>query len=338
MKRRDFIVASGSTVLSGLATSQIQRSAIGLDFEISTPDKDPSKVDSLVIAFEKLEITPKYLDESEPVNVQGKVEVGGRIEKSNEVQTSVVNGGTKNLENDVDSIVLDGLNTSSTISGDVTVSIDHPDIQDSYSRQFYVNGSEIPDSRFYNFESGDSSGWNSLNDLSADTGQVYAGSYSGLIDSIQTGTYHARDIPSGYLGGLQPEKFIFYLYHDGKNSSGSGMRLINSNGNVEFGGGDDSTAVFVDGGNGTNVVDGTTTRVGPWREYKFIINWENSEFTATITETDTSTEIGTVTEPLKQGLNIESVQIDAYHSGDSGWQSGFAVNDWYDEIGLYATA
>jgi hypothetical protein len=144
MKRRDFIVASGSTVLSGLATSQIQRPAIGLDFEISTPDKDPSEVDSLVIEFETLEITPKYLDENETVNVQAKVEVNDRVEKSNEVQTSVVNGGTKNLENNIDSIVVDGLNVSSTISGDVTVSIDHPDIQDSYSRNFRMYGSEIP--------------------------------------------------------------------------------------------------------------------------------------------------------------------------------------------------
>jgi hypothetical protein len=159
MKRRDFIVASGSTVLSGLATSQIQRPAIGLDFEISTPDKDPSEVDSLVIEFETLEITPKYLDENETVNVQAKVEVANQTKRSNELQTSVINGRTKNLENSIDSIVVDGLNTSSSISGDVTVSIDHPDIQDSYSQQFYVNGSGILESVVEDFDDQSYSGW-----------------------------------------------------------------------------------------------------------------------------------------------------------------------------------
>jgi hypothetical protein len=157
MKRRKFMIASGSAVLSGVVASRIQRPAVGLDFEISTPDKDPSEVDSLLIEFETLKITPKYIDENEPVNVQAKVEVNGRIDKSNEVQTSVVNGETKNLENSIDSIVVDGLNASSTIYGVVTVSIDHPDIQDSYSRQFYVNSSEISDSVVYHFGGDDSS-------------------------------------------------------------------------------------------------------------------------------------------------------------------------------------
>jgi hypothetical protein len=146
MKRRNFILASGSTVLSGIVASRIQRPAIGLNFEISTPDKDPSKVDSLVIEFETLEITPKYIDEKEPVSIQAKVEVAGRVKKSNEVQASVVNGETKELEDGIDSIVIDGLNASSTISGEVTVSIDHSDVQDSYSRQFNITGEEIPDS------------------------------------------------------------------------------------------------------------------------------------------------------------------------------------------------
>jgi hypothetical protein len=144
MRRRNFILTSGSAVLSGLVASGIQRPAIGLNFEISTPNKDPSKVDSLMIEFETLEITPKYIDEKEPVSVQAKVEVAGRVKKSNEVQASIVNGELKELESSIDSIVIDGLNVSESISGEVTVSIDHPDVQDSYSRNFRMYGSEIP--------------------------------------------------------------------------------------------------------------------------------------------------------------------------------------------------
>jgi hypothetical protein len=205
MKRRDFILASGSTVLSGLVASGIQRPAIGLDFEISTPDKDPSKVDSLVIDFETLEITPRYLDEKEPVSVQAKVELNGRIEKSNEVQTSVVNGESKNLENNINSIVVDGLNASSTISGDVTVSIDHPDIQDSYSRQFEVNGSEIPDSGVSRWEFDDSTDTTTATD-SWDTnngtinGATYTNGYqgSGALDFDGTDDF----VDTGYDGSV----------------------------------------------------------------------------------------------------------------------------------------
>jgi hypothetical protein len=196
MKRRNFVVASGSTVLSGLATSQIQRPAIGLDFEISTPDKDPSEVDSLVIEFETLEITPKYLDEKEPVNVQAKVEVEDQTKKSNELQTLVKNGQKKDLKNDIDSIVVDGLNVSSTITGDVTVSINHPDMQDSYSRQFYVNGSEIPGSEKlhsrYDFSELENGTTSNLPDLTGNGYDLTKGSFSGVgvsINGVQSGEF-----------------------------------------------------------------------------------------------------------------------------------------------------
>jgi hypothetical protein len=175
MNRRDFIIASGSAVLSGLVASGIQRPALGLNFQISAPDAEPSKVDSLVIEFETLEITPKYLDEKEPIIVQAKVEVGGQVEKSNKVQTSVANGETKNLKNNIDSLVVDGLESSSSIMGDVTVSLDHPDIQDSYSRQFNITGSGIPDSVIDHYETS----------LYEDQDSTLSNYYNGSIDSYQ---------------------------------------------------------------------------------------------------------------------------------------------------------
>jgi hypothetical protein len=152
LKRRNFILASGSTVLSGIVTSRIQRPAIGLNFEISTPDKNPSEVNSLVIDFETLQITPQYIDERESISVQAEVEVAGSTKQSNRFQTSVENGETKELKDRIDALVVDGLNVSRTISGNVTISIDHPDIQDSYARQFNITSSGISESVVDNFE------------------------------------------------------------------------------------------------------------------------------------------------------------------------------------------
>jgi hypothetical protein len=238
MKRRDFIVASGSTVLSGLATSQIQRSAMGLDFEISTPNKDPSKVDSLLIEFETLEITPKYLDENDPVSVQAKVEVANQTKKSNEVQTSVVNGESKNLENSIDSLVVDGLNASSTISGDVTVSIDHPDIQNSYSQQFKVNGSEIPESAIHQWKFSDGSGTTATD--SEDSNDLSLSGPTWVSDTSAEGDYvldfdGTDDTANGSavsaLGGNNAHSFAITLDLDNyvTDPTGVGNILVNTN-------------------------------------------------------------------------------------------------------------
>lgn len=54
MKRRPFLVASGSAILTGTGFSELQKSALGLDFEIENiPDKNPSNVDSILLDFNK---------------------------------------------------------------------------------------------------------------------------------------------------------------------------------------------------------------------------------------------------------------------------------------------
>lgn len=149
MKRRDFVFTSGSAILTGaFGLSQTQRSAVGVNFELSgIPEKNPKNINHLTVNFTKLEITPEYLDESESVTVKTELDVDshGRDESS-EIDVSVTNGETKQLSGRVEPIIVDGINTEGGIFGTVTVTVDHSDIQDSYSRRFNINDSEIPNS------------------------------------------------------------------------------------------------------------------------------------------------------------------------------------------------
>lgn len=79
MERRRFLVASGSTILAGTALNSLQRPAVGLDFEISTvPNRKPSDVDSILIEFTNLEITPSYLDDSEDLGIKIELDIDGK--------------------------------------------------------------------------------------------------------------------------------------------------------------------------------------------------------------------------------------------------------------------
>lgn len=64
MKRREFLLASGSAILTGTAIGSLQRPALGLEFEISAvPSKKPMNIDSILIEFTNFDMTPTYLDE-----------------------------------------------------------------------------------------------------------------------------------------------------------------------------------------------------------------------------------------------------------------------------------
>jgi hypothetical protein len=146
MKRRKFLLTSGSTILTGFALGSLQRPAVGVDFELANiPDENPEDVNSILVGFDKLEITPQYLSETEKMTIQADVDVETQTKQSNEFQMSFKNGETIDIKNNLDPILIDGINTENLISGKVTVSVDHPDIQDSYSRKFNISGKKVPD-------------------------------------------------------------------------------------------------------------------------------------------------------------------------------------------------
>lgn len=80
MKRRNFVGASGSTVFSSLVHSGFQRPVIGLDFEISDSaiNSDPSTVNSFLINFDRLKITPQYLDDDQDITITVILKIEGK--------------------------------------------------------------------------------------------------------------------------------------------------------------------------------------------------------------------------------------------------------------------
>jgi hypothetical protein len=209
MRRRDFVLTSGSAILTGLATSNLHKPAVGINFELSTSDKDPSKVRSILVDFETLEITPQYLNENKNMNVQAKLEVGNQTKTSDELQTSVKNGTTKQLENDIDPIAIDGINTDNSIRGTVTVLIDHPNIKDKYAKTFTFASGNIPDSTltqnlvaWYRFENGDARDYTAiLNAKFADT-TPYNGTANGA-------TYQSTGGVSDFQNGTESGSYLF---------------------------------------------------------------------------------------------------------------------------------
>jgi hypothetical protein len=144
MNRRKLLLTSGGAIFTGISTSSLHNPVIGINFEISGPqNKDPSKVNSIIVEFDKLELTPKYIDDDKDVTVSSSLELDGHKTKE-EINTQVKNGETKDISEALGSMFLDGVSLNSDYNkGKVTVNVEHPDIsQESYEQSF-----DIPDER-----------------------------------------------------------------------------------------------------------------------------------------------------------------------------------------------
>lgn len=180
----------------------------------------------------------------------------------------------------------------------------------------------------YDFETGDTSRFDSVNDLSANTSRTYSGSYSGYCNSPQSNQPQAAVIPPNYDGGVKISEFEYY-YQETINSSGAGIRLINSNGNVEVGTASDNPQWAIDDGNGT---DGEVekSQYDTWHRITLTFDWTAGTFSVDWDDLGGSYSYTDSGRPLKQGVDVEKIQLDEYHAGN--WQPGSAIDMWYDEI------
>lgn len=144
MKRRMF-VASGSTFLLGSSAklSTIGEPAVGVEFSIlDVTEADPSNTQSVVISFEKLELTPFYVNEQEAFDVSIRINIDGNTETRN-TSVQLENSVTSDISSDpnLNTIEVDGIGKPEEefIIGDITVSVKHPDIKESYSRSFTIS-------------------------------------------------------------------------------------------------------------------------------------------------------------------------------------------------------
>lgn len=235
MRRRKFLLGSASTILSGSSITQLTNPVIGLEFNISKPENQkPSETDSILIQFDKLQLTPQYINDNEPATLQAKLEADGRTETSNKINTLVTNGQTKELKNNINPIQLDNITEDEFIRGTVTVSINHPSIKDSYSQTFTISNPSIPDSvltqdlvAWYRFEDGDARDYTAtLNAEFADTT-----AYNGTVNDQ---TYKENSGVTDYNQGSNSGCFEF---NGGTDSNGKAIELpdiITGNNNLSI--------------------------------------------------------------------------------------------------------
>lgn len=145
MKRRKFLLASGTGVLGGTGLSSVlQRPSVAVNFNIVQVDNvNPSNADSVLVDFQNFELLPKYIDEtSEPATVSIKLSVENHDSKTVSVDVPFVNGEVVD-KSDLKSavpITKNSLNSDKNeLDGQVKIKVDHPSISDSFTREFKIN-------------------------------------------------------------------------------------------------------------------------------------------------------------------------------------------------------
>lgn len=157
MKRRKFGSLCGSAVFSGFALSTLQKPSVGIDFELVVPNSntEPTNINSLLVKFDHLVLTPQNLNENSTMDIIIKFELddGSKsVRKSSDI--GFRNGEKLELDyiedetSDISTLYIDGIDaTGSLLKGTLTVEIDHPDINniESYSRNLSIyDDSAIP--------------------------------------------------------------------------------------------------------------------------------------------------------------------------------------------------
>lgn len=147
MNRRSFLVASGSVILSGAATSRWQRSTFALDFELSTvPKRKPSNIGSVLLNFSKFELIPHYVDDSKNADIKIDFSIGSYSDSVS--KTVDVNNGEVISSQDLSPeipIVLEDIEASAdSVDGEVRITVKHDSIgKQTYKRQFVVTDNPL---------------------------------------------------------------------------------------------------------------------------------------------------------------------------------------------------
>jgi len=194
--------------------------------------------------------------------------------------------------------------------------------------------SAIPDSVIYDFESGDTSNWDTAPDISADTTRAYNGTYAGYATNSSNSAF-ATVVPEGYGGGAEPSKFE-YWWNETVDSKGAGIRLFNSNGNYELGiaANNPEWSVYDDNGYTRDVGDGSYSRYDTWIRFTVTFDWTNNTFDLDFYDSGTGYNLTDSGRPLRYGTDVETIRLG--NQDDGGWENGDPVDQWYDDIQIFS--
>jgi PKD repeat protein len=177
----------------------------------------------------------------------------------------------------------------------------------------------LADARSDSFESGLSK-W-SINDGGfQQRGASIDGSYSAGNFEDSSSKIQARW--DAYEGGEQPRKFSYY-YRETRNSNGGGLRVKNSDGDIEVGFATDNPQWDIyDADGSTQIYNGDG--YGQWVYVEITFDWENDEYVLYVEDQSTGTT-RIHTGDLREGVDAERVEV-ANYAGDWGGGSSFHMN------------
>jgi hypothetical protein len=226
MNRRNFLVASGSAIMTGLSMKGMNRPVVAINFKIrEIPNKDPSKVSSILFEFSQFDIQTQYLNDSD--NMEIEVEINTEtIDQSKKSYLSFTNGEKIDKSDlkevngiDLTKIYIDGLNTSEdSLSGSITIYVRHPDIDEkSYTRRFAVNGDNVPSTVISQYDFRLEDGETPVSDRSPNGNDLF-GSYSGVnrtLNGKQAADFSSDSLHCDYSKSYdQPLTFYIVLSID----------------------------------------------------------------------------------------------------------------------------
>lgn len=210
-------MASGGAILTGGTIGGIGRPTVGVEIEISSvTDISPNSLTSVLVELDRVQLVPKYLDDSRGLDITAEVDLGdGDTGTKTAENVTFTNGENINIvkiqrrsDTDISNIVVENLNKSgSTVHGTLNIQVSHPELKESYNQIFYIsNETTIVD----NFESQNLSAWTnqgvSDGSISSDSAE---GSYSLVVSAAgSNGNYYRSWNP--------PSSGIFDLAFDWK--------------------------------------------------------------------------------------------------------------------------
>lgn len=158
--------------------------------------------------------------------------------------------------------------------------------------------------------------------------RVHSGSWSVFSDDAST------EFRGQHVFNLVDPNITWaeYWYQETGSSTGHMVTLSNSNGNIEIGTGTDNPQWEIADGNGNNRVD-SGGDYDNWVYTKIIIYWDNgTNGTADIEIHDTGVGKRRVyrDRPLRNGVDVDSIELWDYHTGDIG--PNVEIQCWLDDI------
>jgi hypothetical protein len=182
------------------------------------------------------------------------------------------------------------------------------------------------------FETGDTSELTTNNTLEVETDRVNSGTYTGYVTDSGTSADPEATIDLGDAAG-QISAFEYY-WNETDDSTGGGVKLVNSAGEMELGLATDNPQWEVIDATGENDYTLATQEYDVWIHTRVSnFDWDSSPVTADVTYTRlhdeaTNTFLGL---ELRSGTDITTVELADYSYSSFG---GTAIEMWYDDISV----